>query len=578
MSQTAPLLFQELHLRTAQVAAGSALIAGWIWTVRRKRAQSESSRPRIGPPSLRIQLIEYLTDLANTQYRSCLLLLIGSFLIVATVAKHSQLHALALNAEDFWLFEDMLAQMREGGFFITRYAPQALGWVQHGAVHPMLSWTLVLPLSLITGSTLAALLFGPLVFSGAAWALASIAKPRWGAVSALAIAAAFLASSQVGRILMYDVHPEAAYPLGVLLWAWAAGWGDRKIRGPVLLLATLFTAGIKEDSFAVMIPMIGATAWMYGLLRLPKRALPANVIALKPETPQPSLPTHLLGWLCASAVLALAVTFLQFYLVHQFSSGALGPSTWKGAPVAIPRGAELMRGHHWDSPSSAVALMGEIISQKGGFLAALLSLPKFLLSRPWLSLLLVAPWVALSWGFWISVLPLAVIYSVLDDPGKFINYYSAPVLGAFWLAAISSTPNPFKKTSVLLWLLSLSLVLGSSGIDFYQSTDFTRQTRDEALALASCIPAQRRGMVTGPFISLVPAEKIYTDRVPPGEVLESLDFYLFSTQIPSFEVGPAASNVLFTRLSKNPKWVRIGKNCQPVGESEKSAAFLFLRR
>jgi uncharacterized membrane protein len=572
------MLYQELHLRTAQVAAGSALIAGWVWAVRRRRSQGEPSGPRIGPPPLRIQLLEYLTHLANTQYRSCLLLLVGSFFIVASVAKHSQLHALALHAEDFWLFQDMLAQMRQGGFFITRYAPQAQGWVQHGAVHPMLSWALALPLSLITGPTLAALLFGPLVFSGAAWTLASIAKPRWGAIGALAIAAAFLASSQVGRVLMYDVHPEAAYPLGVLLWAWAAGWGDRKIRGPVLLFATLFTAGIKEDSFAVLLPMIAATAWRYGLLKRPKRAMPANVIALKAEAPQLPVPANLQRWLVACAALAAAITFFQFYLVHQYSSGVLGPGVWKGAPVTLPHGAELMRGRHWDSPASAIALIREILVQKGGILAALAALPKFLLSRPWLSLILVAPWVVLSLGFWISVLPLAVIFSVLDDPGKFINYYSAPVLGAFWLAAVSFAPERFKKPSILLWLLSLSLVLGGSGIDFYRSTDFTRQTRDEAVALASCLPAQKRGMVTGPFISLVPTEKILTDRVPPGDMLEAVDYYLFSSQIPSYEVGPAASSVLFTQLSKSPKWVRIGKNCQAIEEGENSAAFLFLRR
>jgi hypothetical protein len=576
----------ELHLRTALVAAGVVVLAGWIWSAWSGRA----GRPTRARRSLRKLLWEHLHETAETQYRSCLALVVGSFLLIATVAKHSQLHALALNAEDFWLFEDMLAQMMRGGFFITRYAPQALGWVQHGAVHPMLSWVFALPLAYVVGPTLAAVAFGPLVFSGAGLALAAIARPRWGTAGALAIAAAFLASSQLGKVLMYDVHPEAAYPLGVLLWAWAAGWGDGKLRVPALLFATIFTAGIKEDSFAVLLPLIAATAWvrcrpeLKKLWPLKKPARPANVIALRPKKSEDQAEIHppsspaLLQWLGACAILAIGVTAFQFAAVHQWSSGAWGPSQWQGQPVAIPRGAELMRNRHWDTPASALAILGDLIAQRGGIVGAVGSFFKFLISRPWISLLALAPWVVTRSGFWISVLPLAAIYSVLDDPGKFINYYSAPVLGTFWLAAICYPPRKARKRSVLLWLLSLSLVLGGGGIVFYQSTQLTRQTRDEIQALAACLPAQSHGMVTGPFIGLVPAEKIATDRVAPDRPLESVDFYLFSTSLPSYEVGPAASQVLLTRLSKDPRWIRLGVECQPVGENAKSADFLFLRR
>ena len=534
-------MLHVLHLRPELIAAGTALLIAWLVSSLLHRS-GRSSWPR--PEG-----IDLLQRLAETHWRSGLLLLCGGFCLAASLAKFSQLHALELNAEDFWLFEDMLAQMMDGGFFITRYAPQAIGWVQHGAVHPMLSWSIALPLAWIVGPVSAALLFGPLVFAGAGAMLAVIAKPRWGALGALAVAAAFLSSNLVGKILMYDVHPEAANPLFVFAWAWAAGWGDGKTRPAALLLSTAFLMGIKEDSFVVLPPLIAATA------------------LFRPEHSKRK-------WLAASAFFSLAVAAFQFRAVHQWSSGAWGPLTWHGAPVALPRGAELMRGRHWDTPSSALEILGEIISQRGGVTGVANGFVRFLFSRPWLSLLILAPWVVLQPAFWVSTLPLAAVYSLLDDPGKFINYYSAPILGPFWLAAISSRS---RKPSHLLWLLSASLVLGGGGLDFYRQNQLIRQSQDEVRDLISCLPAQGSGTVSSRWLGLVPPDKVFSDRVPPGP-LETVDFYLFSTRLSSYEMPPAIAESLLDRLKGDAHWTRIGKGCQPVGERDGSVTILFVHR
>jgi hypothetical protein len=531
----------ELHLRPALIASGIALLSWWL------ASELKTRRGKPAWPS-RSQL-ERLHARIEAHYPALLALLTGGFALLASLAKLSQLRALALNAEDFWLFQDLLAQMSRGGFFITRYAPQAQGWVQHGIVHPMLSWMPVVPLAWLAGPTAAALLFGPLVLAGAAWTLAAIARPRTGATGALLMAAAFLASNQVGRVLMYDVHPEAAYPLGVFAWAWAAGWGGGKLRPLALLASTALLMGIKEDSFAVLPPLIAATA----LLR--------RDISRR--------------WLAASAALALAVCLAQFYSVHEWASGAWGPHEWRGAPVVLPRGSGPMRDHHWDTLSSASAIFSETVGERGGALAIAWGLIRFLFSRPWLSLLLVAPWVALQPAFWISALPLAGVYSLLDDPAKFINYYSAPALGLFWLAA---TRSPFKSLSYPLWVLCASLVLGGAGIDFYLQSEAIVQTRQEVQALLTCLPANGGGIVSGRFIGLIPEEKILSDRIPLEENFGNPGFYLFSTRLPSYEIPPVAAQSLLERLQKDPHWNQLGTDCRVIGAPTDSAVLLFVRR
>jgi hypothetical protein len=121
--------------------------------------------------------------------------------------------------------------------------------------------------------------------------------------------------------------------------------------------------------------------------------------------------------------------------------------------------------------------------------------------------------------------------------------------------------------------------MGGAGIDLYRSTESINQLREQVVELAACLPEHARGMVTSPFIGLIPPNKIATDRIPPSD---AVDYYLFSTDHPSYEVGPDATRELLGRLESSPAWVRLGKDCQPSAQSDgdraKAAAFLFVKR
>ncbi len=225
-----------LQLRWLLWTLGAALLAHIVITYARKRR----------PPSLP-------SPNANARRASAAI-----FFILAALAKWTQLKAGGMNAQDFWLFEDMLRHMAQGGFFLTRFAPQSVQVIQHGIVHPMLSFALLAPFAKILGATATAILFEPAVFALAALSLGRLAAKRWGEGPALWLALSFLLSTQVGRIMMYDVHPEAAYPLAVFLWAEAIT--SKKPHAWLVAAASCFLAGIKEDAVLVLPPLVAAMA------------------------------------------------------------------------------------------------------------------------------------------------------------------------------------------------------------------------------------------------------------------------------------------------------------------------------
>ena len=276
-------------------------------------------------------------------------LLVGLTLIYfgfALLAKYSQYRSLALHGQDFWLFVDLLEQLKKGGVFLTRFAPQSLGFVQHGSVHPMFSWAALLPLVWIFGSITTALIFNPLMLAAAAWMIGVLAYRRAGSrpdhhrsnhrfnprsnqrsnhhrggATALLLAAAFLASTQVGKVLMYDVHPEAAYPFLTLLVLWALGLdGSKRVRWKTLVVSTLLCAGIKEDSFLILLPWV---AWALWTFRAPTRHRQSTQFYA--------------ALVCG--ILVVGVALLQMFAVNQWSNGAWGPKIWEGQSVIRAAGS-----------------------------------------------------------------------------------------------------------------------------------------------------------------------------------------------------------------------------------------------
>lgn len=469
------------------------------------------------------------------------MLLLGSFCLfyfaLATAAKYSQLKTGGLNGQDFWLFVDLLEQGKKGAFFLTRFAPQSLGWEQHGIIHPMLTWALGIPFAAVIGSTWTALMFGPACFALTAFCIGLIARRTRGGFSALLLAQAFLASSQVGKVLMYEVHPEAMYPLLTLLGLELAGFSSspQKYKSRALLISTvLLWTWIKEDSFLVIGP------WC--LLAVVKSFQTK-------ENWQKTIPF----------VGSFLFAFLfQIYAVRQWSGGGWGPSIWEGQPVNTQVRLNFFGEHTWTGVQDMAAISQSLLHQNGGFFGVGVKFFRFICSKPFLSLLVIAPFLALNGIFWGSLFPLAFVYSFLEGPNHLWNYYSAPFLGVFWFWVIRSRPH-FRYE---VWVFLVTSFLSGSSAQIFFPSEEARETQRLVRAFLPCLEGQ--GIVQGHLVSEVPLEKIWTDRIPKNETEWSrVQFVLISPQVNRFGMSREESHQLAEDLSLNQKWVELDPQCKP---------------
>lgn len=473
------------------------------------------------------------------------------FFAFASIAKFSQKSSLSLNGCDFWLFTDMLEQMKHGGFLITRFAPQGIGWVQHGVIHRSFTWALALPFAWIFGSVNSALLFEPWIFALSAAALAGLAREKWGSLGALAIASAFLLSSQVGRILMYDVHPEAAYPLCFFVWAWSLGLnGKREVRWLCLILATLAGIWIREDSILLFLP---SAVWAIFTLNQKQRS--AAIFSL---------------------ILAIAAYQFNFFAFNRWASGAWGPHLWNGVSVRIPDNPPFLQGVPWNSFGALSIALEKTVARLGGGMGALQALAHFIFSRPWISLGALFPWVFMQPDFWIMALPLAASYALLKDAAPLGIYYSAPFLGIFWLAGTRTRPS----TKHWIWMLLVSLLLGGGGIEWQTPSPAASDLKIQTSELAPCLQRiSGQGLVATPLIGLVSLEKIWTERIPKEiENEKQIHFALFAPAFPRFENSRADLDRLSTYLSTNPLWERWNYDCQATTSATSDSVLLYVRK
>ncbi|MEO5971093.1 MAG: hypothetical protein ABIQ95_14285 [Bdellovibrionia bacterium] len=492
----------------------------------------------------------YLEQLASKFYFKILIGLSGGYFLFGVLGKYSQFWTLNLNAQDFWLFTDILEQGKKGVFFLTRFAPQGLGYVQHGTVHPMLTWGLLTLPAWIFGSIWTALIFNPLVLAGAGWMVGILSRKRWGNFHSLFFAAAFLASTQVGKILNYDVHPEAAYPLLTLIWFWALGLdGAGQVRWIALLVSTLLCMGTKEDSFLVLGPWI-----LWGLFELKANQRKAVLV---------------------SGLVALGVVVFQCIAVQNWLSGLWGPRDWSGDLVITNAAVNAFAGGHWTGLRDILQLGARLLAMQGGLGGGLASVGKFLISRPWLSLLVLLPWVVGSLRFWLVVLPLACVYALIEGPNHLWNYYSAPFLGSLWFCGISELSTRFTVPVKLrpLWVLGAALILGNSSIQFFIPSNKVLEIRTQTQKLLPCLG--KNGLVASHLIGLVPLEKIWTDRIPITEAdWAGIDYVLFSPQLDLFGMSSGEAKKLYDRLSAVGSGFKIEQNCG-LGSSE---VYLFVKQ
>jgi hypothetical protein len=485
-----------------------------------------------------------IKGICNRYYSRIILLVCLSFFGFSLLEKYTQFWSLSLHGQDFWLFVDILEQMKQGAFFLTRFAPHEIGYVQHGAVHPMFSWGLLLPLSFLIGSAHAALVHNPLVLSLAGLMVALLTRKSWEAWGSILWTCAFLGSTQVGKVLLYEVHPESAYPFFMLLWFWSVGLdGTHRIRYWALILSTALCMGVKEDSFLVLGPWL---AW--GLFVLAGQQRRAVLYSL---------------------VIATACFGFQLYAVRNWASGHWGPHEWNGSPVLYQVSLGFFKGLHWSSLSNVKDILLQFVSDQGGGVGWAKSLFHFLLSRPWLSLLVLAPWVLFQFRFWWVSLPLIAAYSVLEGPRLLWNYYSAPFLGLFWFSAAA----PDRERSGLfrvwpVWAFLASCLLGSGSIDLFFPSQKVTAIKKEVKELLPCLGEAHHGLVASHLLSLVPLEKVWTERVPKTPTQwESVDFVLFSPHMSRFELPREAAEKLYLDLKNNPAWTQLSAGCLPVIEN-----------
>ncbi len=498
---------------------------------------------------------------AKAHYRPCLWGIGLLFFSLALLEKLSQYYCLQLNAYDFWLFEDMLEQGIEGGYFLTRFASHAVGFVQHGTVHPMLTWALMTGPALLLGPLTACLLFNPLFLSLAGVLLAVLTLEAWGSFGSLAFMVAFYASVQVGKILAYDVHPEAAYPFFLLLWLW---WLQKRgvTRGPgglVLWLALTLGMGIKEDAFLVFGP------WVLYFLFLHRRPTPQQQQGL--------------GTMLGCGLVVGGITLLQVIMVRGWVRGDWGPSVWQHQPVVVTASLSQFQGVHWKSAQDVGEILRQLAATAGGGWGVAQKWGHFWVSRPWWSLLIFAPWVLLLPQFWWTLGPLSLIVSLLEGPQNLWNYYAAPFIGSFWYCAASAGVGsrwPRRSPWMIFWLLITSLMLGQSSLQVAIPSRELLAQRRQVQALLPCLQG-RHGLVAPQWIALVPRDEIVTARkLNTAQDWQKVDYLLVSLRTSRLELSVEDARAMIARIEPDPDWSPVDSHCQPISRLAEGEVVLWL--
>jgi hypothetical protein len=467
------------------------------------------------------------------------------FFVVATAAKLSQLHTLSLHARDFWVFEDMIRQLARGEPFLTRFAPHAPGWVQHGAIHAFWVLYLAVPLSFAVGPTLAALLFSPLAFAAAGGALGVLTRKRLGTTASLALVFGFLFSSYVAKTVMYDTHPESAYPLFVFLWMLGCGF-DAEGQRPRAMLAAFGLLGgmlIRIDGILIFFPLAFACFFL---------------------TNSPAKRRILIATLLVAPLLAA----FQFHAIQRFGSGAWGPAEWDGLPVSIPTGDARFLGKRWDSPWVILEVLQARVGQDS-LGATVWSFFQIFVSRPFLALVIVAPWVLRRLAFWISVVPAALALNLMGELArKLMLYYSTPLLGAFWaFAGLLARRAP---STVAAWVFATTCLLSPGDLELLKPSQALSEMKAQASTLARCAESLNAPfVVTDPWIGLANRDHVYGDELPRG-MIEGTSSVLVSAVLTRRDGAPGS---LESRL-REKGWREVDfANCARIDGSASAAGF-----
>jgi len=431
------------------------------------------------------------------------------FFIIAFLAKWSQLRTGKLHNMDFWLFVDLLEQASNGGFWLTRFAPQEIGWVQHGAVHTFAVLFTLLPAVKLLGAKWVALAMNPFAISLAGVALASLAKPYWGGRIALLFQFSFYALGANGKTLMYETHPEAFYPLLVFCSALAV----RINQTWLIFLAVFLLYSLKMDILGFGAPL---AVWLASTGRSKKTIIFAATAGLT----------------------------LQIVSLRNFSLGSMGPSLWDGATIFLPQtsGGGLSNSLSLDTLRGLYFRMSTAL---GGSV-------EILTGFPFLEIIAPVFWLVFSVPALLSFLGLSIIYGMVPGAIPLWNYYSAPWVGVSWAIAIHGLPKklePYRRR-IVIWTLLVSGLIHSGSPKIYLEGLFesdSKTSRRLALKRAvQCIPSSHKsGMIspglTEPLWETL-KERLITDRWSGTTPLpKGMDFIILEKGVARYAFSKADS-------------------------------------
>jgi len=453
----------------------------------------------------------------------CIAIVITVFFALALVAKYLQFHTLGLNAQDFWLFVDLLDSFNRGDIGVTHFAPQAFGPVQHGVIHPFIPWILLAPFSKVFSSVGLALLFGPLCFSIAAVFLNLIAQYlSLNSRTRLFLVTAFLFSKHAALTVMYDVHPEALYPLLALGLTY------------FLLVGRLFSACLmgltlglmKEDSFMVIWGVAVSSAF---ILKKPIRNY---------------------GKISLVFLVSVIGYIVQMKLIQYFSSHPGQGMIPLSGPIA---------GHKWDGAGSISMAAKALLEKNGGLFGSIEQFFRFLISDSWRALLLQSPWCVLSPGFWLAELPLAFSFSLRGDMAVFWNYYSAPFIAFLWMFAAKSLQN--KNSRWGMALLFMTLVNGSEGVHLNFPRENLANLRNEAIGFNEELNrVTGKGVVLARLIPFVELKKVISDRLPASDSEKAtVDFYFLEKERGNYNVPVESIQAQVSKLRDPNSGFKVAK-------------------
>jgi hypothetical protein len=455
------------------------------------------------------------------------------FFGIALTAKYLQLVGNKLHGQDFWLFVDALDTASKGGAWLTRFAPQSVGWVQHGAVHAFLPMSLFVPLVWVVGAKWTAQLINPVALSFAGYLLALLARPRWGVLGSLGWMLGFYALSANGKTLMYEVHPEALYP--AFFFATLLSLRSSPSRSRFLLPSLVCLFSLKLDALGLVVPV-------------------AMVCAAAGES-----------WRRVGLGILLGI-LVQVLALRGFAQGWFGPQEWAGAVPVIPAAGGL-----GVSLGGGTSLLAFFSDWGGRVWDQLYITLRFIFSRPLLSLVIPFFWVLSSAQWWFGAIGLGFLYSWVPGALPLWNYYSA-----IWVALIVGLAVGFPaRKKWIVTMVVLSTFLGGGSPKWHFESADARQNRlvteSEVHSALECIKSRRTSSrlqgVVGPGLILFfwdhGRDFFLTDRwqKTSSSDTDQIRFVILERGVDRYLMTAREVEAIEAELKKNPAWVEVGRNC-----------------